>query len=318
MFQPLSNLYQFIVENLLGLSMESRIGETLHYFLFTSSEIMILLGVGIFVISVLRTFVSTTKVRDFVEKHDGIKAHLAASLLGVVTPFCSCSSVPLFISFIESRIPLGIVFSFLITSPIVNEAAFIILLSVFGWKVAVLYTISGVTIGIIGGMFIGKLKMERYVQEYIYKMHIDEQEEVRYRGVERIAYAWDEVRSIMKKLVLYILGGIGVGALIHGWVPADLISAVGDSFLAVPLATLAGVPLYIDAAGVIPIAEALLTKGLGIGTTIAFMMAAVALSLPEMVMLKKVIKMPLLSTFVVTVTVGIIIVGYLFNVIPMV
>lgn len=304
-----------LVEGIFGLSLESKAGEVLWYFLHAASTILILLSVGIFTISVMRTFISTEKIKKFIETHDGIKANLMASLLGVVTPFCSCSSVPIFIGFIEAGIPTGVVFSFLITSPIVNEAAFLILMSIFGWKIAVIYAVSGVVIGILGGMLIGKLKMEKHIEEYVYKMNLKGQKEKTYKGKERLVYAWHETKDIVIKLVPYMIVGIGIGAFIHGWVPTDLLSKYGGkgNIFAVPAATLIAIPLYTDAAGIIPVAEALIAKGVGIGTTMAFMMAAVALSLPEMLLLKKVIKIPLIATFVAIVGSGIIAVGYLFN-----
>lgn len=304
-----------LVEGIFGLSLESRVGEVLWYFLHASSTILILLGVGIYVISIIRTFISTEKIKKFIESHDGPQANLMASLLGVVTPFCSCSSVPIFIGFIEAGIPTGVVFSFLITSPIVNEAAFLILMSIFGWKVAAIYAVSGVVIGVLGGLLIGKLKMEKYIEDYVYKMHLEGKKEPVYRGRERLSYAWKETKDIVIKLMPYMVIGIGIGAFIHGWAPTDLLSKWGgkDNLFAVPAATLLGIPLYTDAAGIIPVAEALIAKGVGIGTTMSFMMAAVALSLPEMLLLKKVIKMPLIATFVVIVGSGIMAVGYLFN-----
>ncbi|WP_028857169.1 permease [Psychrilyobacter atlanticus] len=304
-----------LIEGILGLSLESRVGEVAWYFLHAASTILILLGLGIFIISILRTFISTEKIKKFIESHKGIKSNVMASVLGVITPFCSCSSVPIFIGFIEAGIPTGVVFSFLITSPIVNEAAFLILMTIFGWKVATIYAISGIVIGVLGGMLIGKLKMEKYIEGYIYKMHLEGKKEKIYRGRERLTYAWKETKDVVIKLIPYMIVGIGIGAFIHGWVPTDLLSKYGgkDNFFAVPIATLVAIPLYTDAAGIIPVAEALITKGVGIGTTMAFMMAAVALSLPEMLLLKKVIKLPLIATFVGIVGTGIIAVGYLFN-----
>lgn len=304
-----------LVEGVFGLSLESRVGEVAWYFFHAASTILILLGLGIFIISIIRTFISTDKIKNFIETHKGIKANIMASLLGVITPFCSCSSVPIFIGFIEAGIPTGVVFSFLITSPIVNEAAFLILMTIFGWKVATIYAISGIVIGVLGGMLIGKLKMEKYIESYVYKMHLEGKKEKLYRGRERFTYAWNETKDIVIKLIPYMVIGIGIGAFIHGWIPTDLLSKYGGkgNIFAVPIATLIAVPLYTDAAGIIPVAEALITKGVGIGTTMAFMMAAVALSLPEMLLLKKVIKIPLIATFIGIVATGIIAVGYLFN-----
>ena len=315
MFKSLDALWASLVENVFGLSLESRAGEVVWYFFHAASTIIILLGVGIYIISIIRTFISTEKIKKFIENHEGPKSNLMAALLGIVTPFCSCSSVPIFIGFIEAGIPTGVVFSFLITSPIVNEAAFVILMTIFGWKIAVIYAISGVVIGVVGGLLIGKLKMERYIEDYVFKMHIEGKAEPVYRGKERLSYAWKESVDIIKKLLPYIIVGIGIGAFIHGWAPTDLLSRYGGkgNIFAVPAATLLGIPLYTDAAGIIPIAEALIAKGVGVGTTMSFMMAAVALSLPEILLLKKVIKPQLIGVFVGIVAVGIVGVGYLFN-----
>jgi len=317
MFKYLDVLWVKLVENIFGLSLESKVGEIVWYFFHAASMIIILLGVGIYIISIVRTFISTEKIKKFIENHEGPKSNLMASMLGVITPFCSCSSVPIFIGFIEVGIPTGVVFSFLITSPIVNEAAFIILMTIFGWKIAVIYALSGVVIGVLGGLLIGRLKMERYIEDYVFKMHIEGKKEKVYRGRERLSYAWNESKDIVKKLLPYIIIGTGIGAAIHGWAPTDLLTTYGGkgNILAVPMATLLGIPLYTSAAGIIPVAEALIAKGVGVGTTMSFMMAAVALSLPEMLLLKKVIKPKLIGVFVSVVAVGIISVGYLFNVI---
>ncbi|UUV18367.1 permease [Fusobacteria bacterium ZRK30] len=315
MFTWLDTQWVKLVENVFGLSLESKLGEVVFYFLHAASMIIILLGLGIFIISIIRTFISTSKIKRFMETHKGVKSNLMASLLGVVTPFCSCSSVPLFIGFIESGIPTGVVFSFLITSPIVNEAAFIILLSIFGWKIATIYAVSGIVIGVVGGLIIGKLGVEKYIEEYVYKMHLDQTKEPVYRGKTRLIYAWKETKDVVGKLLPYIIVGIGIGAAVHNWAPTEFLGKYGgaDNLFAVPFATLVAIPLYTDAAGIIPIAEALIAKGVGVGTTMAFMMAAVALSLPEMLLLKKVIKVQLIGIFISIVGIGIMGVGYLFN-----
>lgn len=317
MFKWLDSKWLYLVENIFGLSLKDKSGEVVFYFLHAASMIIILLSLGIFIISLLRTFISTEKIKVFLESHKGPRSNFMASILGVVTPFCSCSSVPLFIGFLESGIPLGVVFSFLITSPIVNEAAFIILLSIFGWKIAIIYAISGILIGILGGILIGKLNMEKYVEDYIYKIQLKKMEEETYKGIERLKFALKETKDVVLKLIPYISIGVGIGAFIHNWAPTDLLTKYGgpENLLAVPFATLIGIPLYTDAAGIIPIAEALISKGVGMGTTMAFMMSAVALSLPEILMLKKVIKKELIIIFISIVGTGIIGVGYLFNII---
>lgn len=317
MFKQLDYMWEILVRDFMGLSLETKLGEVVFYFFHAISTILILLILGIFLISLIRTFISTERIKKYIEKHDGPMGNLMASLLGVVTPFCSCSSVPIFIGFIEGGIPLGIVFSFLITSPIVNEAAFLILMSTFGFKVAAIYALSGILIGVLGGLLIGKLKMEKYVEEYVYKIHVEGKIEETYKGWERVAYAYKETKDVVKKLLPFMIIGISFGAVIHGWAPTELLSKYGgkDNLLAVPMATLVAIPLYTDAAGIIPIATALISKGVGIGTTMAFMMAAVALSLPEILLLKKVIKTKLIALFVSIVAVGIVIVGYMFNII---
>lgn len=317
MFKKLDLVWEYIVRDLMNIPLTTKLGEVIYYFLHAISTILILLTLGIFIVSLIRTFISTEKIKNYIEKHNGPMGNLMASLLGVVTPFCSCSSVPIFIGFIEAGIPLGIVFSFLITSPIVNEAAFIILMTTFGFKVAILYALSGIFIGVVGGLIISKLKMEKYVEEYVYKMHIENKEEEVYRGWSRVSYALKETKEVVIKLLPFMIIGIAFGAFIHGWAPTELLSKYGgsDNLFAVPIATLIAIPLYTDAAGIIPIANALISKGVGVGTTMSFMMAAVALSLPEILLLKKVIKTKLIGIFIGIVGTGIVIVGYVFNII---
>jgi uncharacterized protein len=247
----------------------------------------------------------------------GLRAHIAASLLGIVTPFCSCSSVPLFIGFIEGGIPLGVTFSFLITSPIVNEAAFVILLGTFGFKIAGYYVLSGVILGILGGYLIHILKLERYVEEYVYEIKMGESQIKVLSRRERLEFAKSNVREIVGRIWKYLLIGIGIGALIHGWAPEEILSkyAGPENPLAVLFATIIAIPLYSNAMGTIPIAEALINKGVGMGTALAFMMATTALSLPEMILLRKVIKPRLIGVFTGITGMGIVAVGYLFNII---
>ncbi len=238
-----------------------------------------------------------------------------ASLLGIVTPFCSCSSVPIFIGFVEAGIPLGVTFSFLITSPIVNEAAFAILLASFGWKIALVYVVTGVVVGVIGGILIGSFKMEGEVEAYVYQIKSGAIDLEKMTHRDRALFAIDNVKDIVKRVWIFLLIGIGVGALIHGWAPAPLLArfAGPDNPFAVIIAVVFGIPLYSNALGTIPIAEALILKGVGIGTALAFMMATTALSLPEMILLRKVIKPKLIGAFVIITGIAIILVGYLFN-----
>lgn len=316
MFNWLDNLIRLLVENVFKVSMETRLGSSIHFFFYDTIKIIILLGIMIFAISYIRSYFPVERTKKILERFDGIIGNIMASLLGIVTPFCSCSSVPLFIGFVEAGIPLGVTFSFLITSPIVNEAAFAILLASFGVKVAVIYVITGVIIGTLGGIIIGKFKMENYVEEYVYKMQMKETVINELTQKERINFAIDNIKDIVGRVWIFLIIGIGLGALIHGWAPAEVLSkyAGPKNPFAVFVAVICGIPLYSNALGTIPIAEALINKGVGIGTALAFMMAVTALSLPEMILLRKVIKPKLIATFVVVTGIGIIIVGYLFNI----
>ncbi len=244
-----------------------------------------------------------------------IAGHMLAAALGVVTPFCSCSACPLFIGFVEAGIPLGVTFSFLISSPMVNEVALILLFGLFGWKIAALYLFTGLAVAMVAGLIIGRLNMERFVADYVWKVRMDKAEMPEMRWQERLDYARGYVKDIIGRIWLYVLGGIAVGALVHGYVPQGfLLSWAGPSNpFAVPVAVVLGVPLYSNAAGIIPVVQALMSKGLPLGTTLAFMMAVTALSFPEMVILSQVLKRRLIATFVGTVTVSIITVGYVFN-----
>lgn len=314
MFDWLDQLIQLLVKSV-GLSMDTKLGSSIHFFIYDTIKIIILLSIMIFVISYVRSYFPPERTKKILEKFSGIKANIMASLLGIVTPFCSCSSVPIFIGFVEAGIPLGVTFSFLITSPIVNEAAFAVLLASFGWKIALIYVITGVLIGIISGIVIGKLKMEKEVEEYVYQMKTAEVEIQNPTKKERVHFALDNVKDIIRRVWLFLVIGIGIGAAIHGWAPEDLLAmyAGPDNPFAVFVAVVLGIPLYSNAIGTIPIAEALINKGVGVGTALSFMMAVTALSLPEMILLRKVIKPKLITAFVIVTGIGIILVGYLFN-----
>lgn len=316
MFGWLFDAVTFFVERILNVSMSTHLGESIHFFIYDSIKIIIMMGLMIFSISYIRSYFPPERTKKILERFSGVAGNFMASLLGIVTPFCSCSSVPLFIGFIEAGIPLGVTFSFLITSPIVNEAAFAILIATFGWKVAFVYVVSGVLLGIAGGIFIGKLNMESYVEEYVYQIKVGETEIQQYDRKGRIKFAFENMKDIVGRVWIYLLIGIGIGALIHGWAPAELLSRVAgpNNPFAVIVAVVFGVPLYSNALGTIPIAEALIIKGVGIGTALAFMMATTALSLPEMILLRKVIKTRLIAVFVAVTSVAIIISGYLFNI----
>ncbi len=315
MFTWLDMLVRLFVENVFKLPVTSRVGDSVHFFFYDTIKIIILLGIMIFVISYIRSYFPPERTKKILEKFRGISANILASLLGIVTPFCSCSSVPLFIGFVEAGIPLGVTFSFLITSPIVNEAAFAILLASFGWKIAVVYVVTGVVVGIAGGILIGALHMEKSVEEYVYKLQSAQIDIPSLTQKDRFLFALQNVKDIVKRIWLFLIIGIGLGAVIHGWAPAAILAkyAGPGNPLAVIVGVVCGVPLYSNALGTIPIAEALIAKGVGIGTALAFMMATTALSLPEMILLRKVIKPKLIATFVAITGIAIILVGYLFN-----
>jgi len=317
MFNWLDKLITLLVENVFGVSMETHLGGSLHFFFFDTIKIIILLIIMIFTISFIRSFFPPEKTKKTLSRFKGIKGNFAASLLGIVTPFCSCSSVPIFIGFVEGGVPLGLTFSFLITSPIVNEAAFAILLAAFGWKIALIYVVTGVIVGVTGGLIIDKLKMEKHVEEYVYEIQGVDSEPEKMTFKVRMSSSWQNTTSIIKKIWIFLLIGIGIGAAIHGWVPTDFLSkyAGPENPFAVIVGVIAGIPLYSNALGTIPIAEALIGKGVGIGTALSFMMAVTALSLPEMILLRKVIKPKLIAAFVIITGIGIILTGYLFNLI---
>lgn len=315
MFDWLDSLIQLLVTNVFGLSMQSRTGASVHFFFYDTVKIIILLGVMIFAISYIRSYYPPERTKRILTRFSGITGNVMASLLGSVTPFCSCSSVPLFIGFVEAGIPLGVTFSFLITSPIVNEAAFAILIGSFGFKIAAIYVVSGTILGVLGGIVIGKMNLEDEIEEYVKQIKMGETEIQQLTTQDRLAFARGNVLDIIKRVWVYILLGVGIGAFIHGYAPAELLAKYAGPHnpFAVIVAVILGAPLYSNALGTIPIAEALINKGVGFGTAMAFMMATTALSLPEMIILRKVIKPRLIATFVVVTSIGIIIIGYLFN-----
>lgn len=316
-FTWLERLVRLLLERGWGISVASRLGSSLHFFIYDIVKIMILLGIMIFLISYLRSYFPPEKTKKILERFSGVSGHVMASLLGIVTPFCSCSSVPIFIGFIEAGIPLGVTFSFLITSPIVNEAAFAVLLAAFGWRIAVVYVVTGVIIGIIGGIVIDLLALEKWVEKYVYQLQLGKQEIKKLNRQERVRLAWNNVKEIVGRIWFFLIIGIGIGAIIHGWAPAPVLAkyAGPDNPLAVLIGVLVGIPLYSNALGTIPIAEALIHKGVGIGTALSFMMATTALSLPAMILLRKVIKVKLLAVFVTITGLAIIVIGYFFNII---
>jgi len=307
----------YLTFTLLGLQPASRGGEALNFFIYDTIKIFLLLCTIIFVVAIIRSSFPPERTKRILSHNREYVGNVMAALLGVVTPFCSCSAVPLFIGFVESGVPLGVTFSFLISSPMVNEVALIMLWGMFGWKIALIYIGTGLLVAIAAGMVIGRLKMEKYVQDYVWEMQVGQQEIEELTFRDKLVYARDYTRDLLKKIWPYVVIGVGLGAFIHGYVPQDFLArwAGRDNPFAVPIAVALGVPLYSNAAGVIPIVHALMEKGMAIGTVLAFMMAVTALSLPEAIILSNVLKRPLLVTFFGVVAAAIICVGYLFNVI---
>lgn len=301
--------------NACGLDTASRIGGSVRFFIYDTVKIMVLLGFLILIISYIQSFFPPERTKKILGHFHGIWANILAALLGTVTPFCSCSSIPLFIGFTSAGLPFGVTFSFLISSPMVDLGSLVLLMSIFGWKVAVIYVVLGLVIAVAGGTLIEKLHLQNQVEEFIRNGHsIDiPQEELHF--VDRIRYAWEQVVATAKKVAPYVLIGVGIGAIIHNWIPEDFIVKVlgNDNPFGVVLATIAGVPMYADIFGTIPIAEALLAKGALLGVVLSFMMAVTTLSLPSMIMLRKAVKPKLLGVFIAICTIGIIIVGYFFN-----
>ena len=313
----LSNLVRFLVENVLGLSMAERLGGSLHFFIYDVIKIFILLSVLIFLISYVQSYFPPERTKKILGRFNGLPGNVLAALLGTVTPFCSCSSIPLFIGFTSAGLPLSVTFSFLISSPLVDLASIILLASVFNWKIAIAYVVVGLVLAVLGGTIIGKMEMEKYVEPFVYgnKPVGDVYEPEEMTKKERRDYALSQAFEIVKRVWRYVLIGVGIGALIHNWIPESIIAAVlgQDKWYSVLVATLVGVPMYADIFGTLPIAEALAAKGVGLGTVLAFMMGVTALSLPSLIMLEKVVKTKLLATFFGIVTLGIIIIGYFFN-----
>jgi hypothetical protein len=312
----LSNFSKYVVYDLFRLSPDTRIAGALDFFIYDTLKIFMLLSVIIFAISFIRSFFPPEKTRKILSHKKEFIGNILAALLGVVTPFCSCSAVPLFIGFIEGGVPLGVTFSFLISSPMVNEVAIVLLWGLFGWKITAIYISAGLLVAITGGFIIGKLKLERWVEEYVYQMRLGDAQFVQTQTFkDRLEYAKFNTKDILSKIWFYVIIAIGIGGFIHGYVPQDFLASIAGkgNWFAVPIAVLVGVPLYSNAAGVIPIVYALMSKGLTLGTVLAFMMAVTALSLPEMIILRKVLKVRLLAVFVGIMTVTIMAVGYLFN-----
>ncbi|WHH58395.1 permease [Petroclostridium sp. X23] len=311
----LYELVKLLVEKVFKLSIEDRLGGSIHFFIYDTIKIFILLSVLIFAISYIQSYFPPERTKKILGGIKGIKGNILGALLGTVTPFCSCSSIPLFIGFTSAGLPLGVTFSFLISSPLVDLASFLILMSFFGIKIALAYVIVGLILAVAGGTLIDKLKMEEHVQSYVRDIKSVDVEAEEMSRDERISYAKEQVKEIIHRVWIYIFIGVGIGAAIHNWIPQSIIETVigGNNPFAVILAAAVGIPMYADIFGTIPIAEALFGKGVGIGTVLSFMMAVTALSLPSMIMLSKVVKTKLLAIFITIVSIGIIIIGYLFN-----
>jgi uncharacterized membrane protein YraQ (UPF0718 family) len=311
----LSELTRLLVEKVFGLSIKERLGGSIHFFIYDTIKIFILLSILIFIISYIQSYFPPERTKKILGRIKGIKGNILGALLGTITPFCSCSSIPIFIGFTSAGLPLGVTFSFLISSPLVDLASLLLLMSFFGVKIAIAYVVVGLILAVIGGTLIDKLGMEKYIQEYVLEIGNTDTELVEMNREERISYSRSQVAEIIHKVWLYVLIGVGIGAAIHNWIPQSLIEKIigSNNPFAVILATVVGIPMYADIFGTLPIAEALFGKGVQIGTVLSFMMAVTALSLPSIVMLSKVVKPKLLAIFVTIVSIGIMIIGYLFN-----
>jgi uncharacterized membrane protein YraQ (UPF0718 family) len=316
LFYPLQLLADWLTYSVFGLAATSRLGMSVDFFLYDVPKVLILLAVVIFFVAIIRSFFPPEKTRKLLSHSRLYAGNVAAALLGIVTPFCSCSAVPLFIGFVESGVPLGVTFSFLVASPMINEVAIILLWGLFGWKITLLYIVSGLFIAIMSGIIIGKLGLESWVEEYVYQIRMGEAGDLpEQTWPEKFRYARGYVGEIVGKVWPYVVVGIGVGAVMHGYIPNDfLVKYAGpNNPFAVPIAVLIGVPLYSNAAGVIPLVSVLVEKGMAMGTVLAFMMAVVGLSLPEAIILRKVLKPKLIAVYFGINALGIMAIGYLFN-----
>lgn len=316
-FAPIQWFADWLVYSVFNITKGTQLGNTVNFFVYDTIKIILLLAVIIFIVSLIRSYFPPEKTKKFLSKAKfPILNNLLAALVGIVTPFCSCSAVPLFIGFVEAGVPLGVTFSFLISAPMVNEIALVLLWGLFGWKIALIYIVSGVAIATIAGWIMGKLKLEKWVEEFVYKIKIKQADEKKLTIKGRAQYAKKYMIDIVKSVWVYVVIGVAIGALMHGYAPNDLLVkyAGPNNFFAVPLAVLIGIPLYSNAAGTIPIVSVLIAKGMAMGTALAFMMAVTALSLPEFIILRKVLKPKLIVTYASIVGLGIIFTGYLFNI----
>jgi len=301
--------------NSVGLDINERLGGSIQFFIYDIIKILILLSVLIFVISYIQSYFPPERTKQILGKYKGITANSMGALLGTVTPFCSCSSIPLFIGFTNAGLPLGVTFSFLISSPLVDLGAFVLLMSIFGFKISLAYVVVGLILAVLGGSLIERLKMEDEIEQYIRTAGSVDLEVPDLTRKDRLSYAKEQMQNTVKKVYLYVLIGVGIGALIHNWIPTEVIQGIlgKENPFSVLIATAVGIPMYADIFGTLPIAEALFSKGIGLGTILSFMMAVTALSLPSIIMLRKAVKPKLLGVFVLTVAAGIITIGYFFN-----
>jgi len=318
-YKNLQPMTDWLIDSVFGLTKGTHLTEALRFFIFEFPKVLMLLVLIIFFVGILRSFFTPERTRKALEGKRTFTGNVMAAILGIVTPFCSCSAIPLFLGFVESGVPLGITFSFLIAAPMINEVAVILLYGMFGWETALIYVLTGLTIAIVAGWIIGKLKLEKWVEDWVYASHpgnSDNYEEKLTLSV-RIRMGYDAVKDIVGKVWLFVAIGIAVGAGAHGYVPAEFMASFmgKDVWYAVPLSTLIGIPLYSNAAGIIPIVSVLIEKGAALGTSLSFMMSVIALSLPELIILRKVLKLPLILTFVGIVGCGIMLVGVIFNLI---
>ncbi|PKL89512.1 MAG: hypothetical protein CVV23_04670 [Ignavibacteriae bacterium HGW-Ignavibacteriae-2] len=317
LYFELEKITDLIVYGILDFDDEKLMTNAIHFFVYEVPKVMMLLVLIVFVVGIVRTYFSPEKTRKILGGKSLIVGNISAGLLGIVTPFCSCSAIPLFIGFVQAGVPLGVTFSFLIAAPMINEVALVLLLGLFGWEIALIYISTGLVIAISSGFVIGKLKLEKFVEGWVYELQQTqiESEETKLSLSNRFDMGFEAVKEIVGKVWIYIVLGIAVGAAIHGYVPENFMAGLmgAEAWWSVPLSVLLGIPMYSNAAGVIPIVQALLEKGASLGTVLAFMMSVIGLSLPETIILRKVLKMPLIFSFVAVVAVGIILVGYIFN-----
>ena len=313
--QWLYDLVQSLVVNVFHLDLATRWGGSVHFFIYDVIKIFILLSVLIFAISYIQSFFPPERSRRILGRFGGVSGNILGALLGTITPFCSCSSIPLFIGFTSAGLPLGVTFSFLLSSPLVDLASLILLASIFNWKIAIVYVMVGVVLAVIGGTIISRMSLEKYVEPFVFQNQIAELEQAELTFRDRLQFSKDQVTDIVKKVWLYIFLGVFIGAAIHNWIPENIIAGLlgQDKWYSVLLATLIGLPMYADIFGTLPIAEALVYRGVGVGTVLAFMMAVTAISPPSLIMLNQVVKSKLLYVFVGIVIFGIIVIGYVLN-----